>query len=179
MVSGSCLCEPSLVPAFIVALSKRGGSRSYLEADSSLRWNWQDGHAYEISDQQSYASRLDHFRRFQKCFYEGIEPNPLVHGDEDLFFFEYPALGIVIVGPASWHGNDCFCHVGEIKPTSLALSQKLVAKSRMDVAVGVWHHSITGGPRAHDYMDQRTVHRMVDFGILRPGLVHRHVPLRA
>ena len=25
MVSGSCLCEPSLVPAFIVALSKRGG----------------------------------------------------------------------------------------------------------------------------------------------------------
>ena len=24
MVSGSCLCEPSLVPAFIVALSKRG-----------------------------------------------------------------------------------------------------------------------------------------------------------
>ena len=37
MVSGSCLCEPSLVPAFIVALSKRGGSRSYLEAGARGR----------------------------------------------------------------------------------------------------------------------------------------------
>ena len=37
MVSGSCRCEPSLVPAFIVVLSKRGGSRSYLEAGARGR----------------------------------------------------------------------------------------------------------------------------------------------
>ena len=150
--------------------------KKILKADSSVRWNWKDGHAYEVSDQELYASRLEHYRRFQECFYEDIEPNPLAHGDEDLFFFEYPALGTVIVGFASWHGNDCFCHVGEINPTSLALSRKLLNESKMRVAIGVWHHSIAGGPRAQDYMDQRTVHRMIDFGF-RVGLHgHQHFP---
>ena len=73
-------------------------------------------------------------------------------------------MGLVVAGFSSWHGNDCFFHVGEIEPTSLALSQKLVAESGMGVAVAVWHHSITGGPRVHDYLDQRTVHRLIDFG---------------
>ena len=159
-----------------VGTSPEGIATKALEAASGLRWNWRDQRAYEIFDGHLYASRFRHFRRFQRDFYKGIAPNPLAHGDGNLFFFEYPDIGLVVVGFSSWHGNDCFCHVGEIEPTSLALSQKLVAQSRMGVAVAVWHHSIAGGPRAHDYLDQRIVHRLIDFGF-RVGLHgHQHYP---
>ena len=97
-------------------------------------------------------------------------------GNEDLLFFEYPKLGLLVAGFSSWHGNDCFCHVGEIAPTSLALSQRLVARSSMAVAVAVWHHSIAGGPRKHDYMDQRVVHRLIDFGFTVGLHGHQHYP---
>ena len=109
-------------------------------------------------------------------FYEGIEPNPIVAENGDLFFHEYPDLGLLVAGFASWHGNDCFCHVGEIRPESLAISQKLMATSKMQTAVAVWHHSISGGPRSQDYMDQRVVHRLVDFGFAIGLHGHQHFP---
>lgn len=154
----------------------KGIETKAFQPTSGLRWNWTDRRPYEISDQQLYESRLEHFRRFREDFYEGIDPNPLSYGDEDLLFFEYPDLDLLVVGFSSWHGNDCFCGVGEISPASLALSQRLVADSRMALAVAVWHHSIAGGPRSHDYMDRRTVHRLIDFGF-RVGLHgHQHHP---
>ena len=143
---------------------------------SGLRWNWANRQAYRISDQGLYESRFEHFRRFRKDFYKGIEPSPFVCGDDDLLFFEYPELGLLVAGFSSWHGNDCFCHVGEIAPTSLALSQRLVARSSMAVTVAVWHHSIAGGPRKHDYMDQRVVHRLIDFGFTVGLHGHQHYP---
>ena len=147
-----------------------------LQPTSGLRWDWGNRQAYEISDHDLYESRLEHFRRFRKDFYEGIEPNPFYCGEEDLLFFEYPELGLLVAGFSSWRGNDCFCHVGEIAPTSLALSQRLVACSSMAVAVAVWHHSIAGGPRKHDYMDQRVVHRLIDFGFTVGLHGHQHYP---
>ena len=147
-----------------------------LEATSDFRWNWKDQQAYEISDPQLYESRFEHFRQFRMKFYDGVEPNPLGHGNEDLFFLEYPDLDFSVAGFSSWYGNDCFCQVGDIDPLSLALSQKLLAHSKTELGLAVWHHSITGGPRAHDYMDQRIVHRLVDFGF-RVGLHgHQHYP---
>lgn len=143
---------------------------------SGLRWNWTDRESYEISDQDLYESRFEHFRRFRKDFYEGIEANPFSCGDEDLLSFEFPELDLLIVGFSSWYGNDCFCRVGEIAPTSLALSQRIVAGSSMAVAVAVWHHSISGGPRSHDYMDQRVVHRLIDFGFTVGLHGHQHYP---
>ena len=159
-----------------VGICPDGIATKALEATSGLRWNWRDQQAYKVSDQHSYASRFEHFRRFQRNFYKGIEPNPLAHGDGDLFFLEYSDLDLLVAGFSSWHGNDCFCHVGEIEPASLALSQKLVAERRMGVAVAVWHHSIAGGPRTHDYMDQRIVHRLIDFGFSVGLHGHQHYP---
>ena len=153
-----------------------GIASKLLEPTSGLRWNWGNRQAHEISDRDLYASRFEHFRRFRKNFYKGVEPNPFSCGDEDLLFFEYPKLGLLVAGFSSWHGNDCFCHVGEIAPTSLALSQRLVARSSMAVAVAVWHHSIAGGPRKHDYMDQRVVHRLIDFGFTVGLHGHQHYP---
>ena len=142
-----------------------GIAASTLAPNSGLRWSWKEQRAYQISNQSMYASRFEHFRQFQANFYKEVEPNPIVNEDEELFCCEYPSLDILVVGFASWHGNDCFCHVGEIKPTSLAMSQRLVANSKMGITLAVWHHSISGGPRSHDYMDQRTVHRFNRFWI--------------
>lgn len=134
------------------------------EASSKVRWNWKDQRAYEIVDDNTYASRLELFREFQRDFYEGLDPSPVPKVNDDLVFAEYPDLGLVVAGFASWHGNDCFCHVGEIDSAMLSASQKLLASSEVPIAVAVWHHSIVGGPRENDYMDQRVVHRLVDFG---------------
>ena len=147
-----------------------------LDASSKVRWDWREQKAYEISDGGLYDSRFEHFRRFQADFYAGLEPNPLSHCDGDLVFIEYPSLGIVVAGFASWQGNDCFCDVGEIDSKPLSSSRELLEKSKAPVAVAVWHHSIVGGPRAHDYMDQSVVHKLIDFGF-RVGLHgHQHYP---
>ena len=147
-----------------------------LSPSSKLRWDWREQKAYEISDSDLYKSRFEHFRQFQADFYTGLEPNPLSYCDGDLVFIEYPSLGTTVAGFASWQGNDCFCDVGEIDSKPLSSSRQLLARSQAPVAVAVWHHSIVGGPRAHDYMDQRVVHKLIDFGF-RVGLHgHQHYP---
>ena len=133
-----------------------------LEATSTIRWNWKEQKAYEIVDSDVYDSRLEHFRQFQADFYASLEPSPLQ--GEDVVCIEYPSLELVVVGFASWHGNDCFCHVGEIDSRALTTAWKLLQHSQAPVAIAVWHHGVVGGPRAHDYMDARIVHRLIDFG---------------
>ena len=147
-----------------------------LRPDSGLRWNWEDQRPYEIADGALYESRYDHFRKFRADFYAGLDPSPLGQGDGDLLFAEYPSLGLAVAGFASWYGNDCFCRVGDIDPSALASSQKLLARSSAPVAVAVWHHSLLGGPRAHDYMDQRVTHKLIDFGFTVGLHGHQHYP---
>jgi len=143
------------------------------EANSLARWNWQERKAYEISESRLYESRFEHFRKFQSDFYKDLNPAPLCHGS-DTVYVEYPTLDLVVVGFASWHGNDCFCHVGEIDPQALNLSQKLLQDSQAPVAIAVWHHGVTGGPRSHDYMDVRNVHRLIDLGFSLGLHGHHH-----
>ena len=153
-----------------------GIARKAFESDSNVRWDWREQKAYEIVDSKMYQSRFEHFKQLQSDFYAGLDPSPLSHGDSDLVFFEDLSLGLVVIGFASWYGNDCFCHVGEIAPASVSLSQRLLADSRAPVAVAVWHHSIVGGPRAHDYMDARVIHRLIDFGFSVGLHGHQHYP---
>ena len=134
-----------------------------LEANSTIRWNWKERKAYEIVDRDAYESRFEHFRLFQANFYASLDSSPLLK-DNDIVRIEYPSLGLVVVGFASWHGNDCFCHVGEIDSKALAAARELLQDSQAPVAIAVWHHGVVGGPRAHDYMDVRIVHRLIDFG---------------
>ena len=144
------------------------------EAGSRVRWDWETQRAFEITDMALYESRLEHFRRFQAEFYKGIERSPLIGGISDIVFAEYPEFGLVVVGFASWHGNDCFCHVGDIDPSALAQSRTLLGDSRQPVAAAVWHHGIVGGPRDHDYMDAHVVHRLIDFGFSVGLHGHQH-----
>ena len=146
-------------------------------ASSKIRWDWRDQRVYEILNEKVYDSRLDHFRKFRAEFYEGVNPHPLSSSEnEDLALFDFPSLGLVVVGFNSWFGNDCFCHVGEIDSNSLALSQELIERSEAPLAVAVWHHNVEGGPRAHDYMDQHVLHRLIDFGFSVGLHGHQHYP---
>ena len=129
----------------------------------------------KISDAVVYASRLDAFREFRSAFYAGVDPDPLAHG-QDIVFFDYQTLGLAVVGFSSWHGNDCFCDVGEIDVRLVALSRSLLAKTKAPVAVAVWHHNLVGGPRARDYMDQRVVHQLIDYGFSLGLHGHQHYP---
>ena len=146
------------------------------EAKSMIRWDWSKQQAYEICDGDVYESRFENFRQFQAEFYAGLDRNPMSHGYEDIVFVEYPELGIVIVGFSSLHGNDCFCHVGEIDSASLASSQSLLADANAPIAVAVWHHNVLGGPRAHDYMDHRSIHKLIDLGFSLGLHGHQHYP---
>ncbi len=159
-----------------LATGPDGIARKAFEANSRVRWNWKEQKAYEIRDSDLYESRLKHFRRFRADFYAGLDPSPLSHSGSDLVFFEYPSLGLVIVGFASWHGNDCFCHVGEIDSASLSSSRELLVGSNAPIAVAVWHHSVVGGPRVNDYMDQRVIHKLIDFGFSVGLHGHQHYP---
>ena len=151
-----------------------GIARKAFEAASNVRWNWRDQRAYEIADSGMYISRLEQFRKFQAAFYAGLTPNPLQQGNSDLVFFDYASLGLVIVGFASWHGNDCFCPVGAIATESLIASQELLAGSMAPVAIGVWHHGVVGGPTTNDYMDQRVIHKLIDLGFTVGLHGHHH-----
>ena len=143
--------------------SPDGINAKAFEANSTIRWNWKEQKAYEIVDRDAYESRFEHFRLFQAKFYASLDPSPLFQ-DNDIVHVEYPSLELIIVGFASWHGNDCFCHVGEIDSKALATARELLQDSQAPVAIAVWHHGVVGGPRAHDYMDARIVHRLIDFG---------------
>lgn len=152
-----------------------GIARKSLEPESRLRWDWESQQAFEIVDDNAYESRLDPFRRFRAALYADVDPDPLAHGD-DILFFDYPDLDLAVVGFASWHGNDCFCDVGEIDPQQVARSRELLALSTASTAVAVWHHSLVGGPRACDYMDQRVTHKLIDFGFSLGLHGHQHHP---
>src|SRR5580704_9279707 len=146
--------------------------QSSLDADSGIRWDWATRQALEISDSALYASRLEPFRSFRDAFYEGVNPNPLI--DADLVFFDYPDLGLAIVGFASCHGNDCFCFVGHIDPRIVALSREVLGSTNAPLATAVWHHSLAGGPRSQDYMDRRVVHQLIDYGFSVGLHGHQH-----
>ena len=149
------------------------------DPDSGVRWDWKNQNAYRITNQSGYFSRFDHFRSFRSDFYKDVVPYPIPDDSADIIYVDYEALGLVVVGFASWHGNDCFCPVGDIDSAALAASQKLLAASRSPVAIAVWHHGVMGGPRANDYMDQRVIHRLIDLGFSVGMHGHHHYPAAA
>ena len=143
---------------------------------ANIRWSWKEQRAYKITNTSLYRSRFQPFNDFLAAFYEQLEFSPIIEAHENLFFAEYPKLGIAIVGLPSWDGNDCYCHVGHISSATLACAQKLIANSIAEVVVAVWHHGIVGSPDRMDYMDQRVVHKLIDYGCQVGLHGHQHHP---
>ncbi len=168
------VCWPIARSAMIEAKSVPKDLLLKLENPTSgIRWDWKGQQVYEIADAGLYESRLDHFRAFRQRFYEPLDPYPLAH-HQDLLHIEYEEFNLAILGFSSWHGNDCFCGVGDIEPQLIADAQRVIKDSKMATAVAVWHHNIAGGPRDHDYMDDQVVHRLVDSGFVLGLHGHQH-----
>ena len=51
--------------------------------------------------------------------------------------------------------------------------------SQAPIAVAVWHHGVSGGPRATDYMDERIIHKLIDLGFTVGLHGHHHYPAAA
>ena len=143
---------------------------------SDIRWCWAEQRAYKITNRSVYDSRLQLFKEFLDTFYHDVHPNPIIDAHAYLFSAEYTDLDLSIVGLPSWSGNDCFCHVGHINSATLAAAQQIVANSQASVTVAVWHHGIVGSPNTMDYMDQRVVHKLIDYGFQVGLHGHQHYP---
>ena len=152
---------------------------SAIEPNSNVRWNWDNQLPYEISDLKLYESRFEHFRKFRSDFYASVDPSPLSSNSDNVFFSYPPPIDVAIVGFSSWYGNDCYCQVGEIDSTSLDSSREMIRESKVSVAIAVWHHNVVGGPRVQDYMDERVIHRLIDFGFNIGLHGHQHYPRAA
>ena len=156
----------------------RGIRSRAIDPSSNIRWNWDDQRPYEISNLDLYNSRFEHFRKFREDFYANVNPSPLSSNNDNVSFL-YPPLDVAVVGFSSWYGNDCYCQVGDIDKTSLNSSRELLSESSVSVAIAVWHHNIVGGPRVQDYMDERVIHRLIDFGFNVGLHGHQHYPRAA
>ena len=143
---------------------------------ADIRWSWSEQRAFKITNRSIYESRLQPFKEFVAAFYKHVNPSPIVDTHDGLFVREYPSLGLAVVGFPSWDGNDCFCHVGHIRSATLAAAQQFVANSQAVVNLAVWHHGIVGSPDRMDYMDQRVVHKLIDYGFQVGLHGHQHHP---
>ena len=72
-----------------------------LRGDSPYRWSWRERVLYKVQDAARYQERLTPFLQRRRKFYGGVSRDPL-RLDDDLLFFEFPALGISITGLSSW-----------------------------------------------------------------------------
>ena len=142
-----------------------------LDPASPYRWNWRERRLYKVVNAGLYASRCTRFLDFRREFYSAVSPDPLRLGDT-IVFVEAPSLDVSITGLSSWHGNDCFCHVGAFDPEDLLVARDAIAASPCGLHIAVWHHGIVGKPAETDFLEGRIVHRLVDYGF-RVGL-HRH-----
>ena len=143
---------------------------------TNVRWSWTDQCAYEITDKAVYDARYQPYKNFVNSFYQDVIPYPVVGPNGDLFFAEYSDLNIAVIGLPSWCGNDCFCHVGHIDSSTMAACQRLIAETQVLVRVAVWHHGVVGTPNAMDYMNQRVVHKLIDYGFQVGLHGHQHLP---
>ena len=154
---------------------KKISGRAFAPAED-VRWCWEEQQAYTITNATEYDSRLKPFRDFIADFYSDTNPNPVVENEAHLLFMEYHDMSLAVVGFSSWSGNDCFCHVGNIDTAALSASRRLIAESDARVSIAVWHHGIIGQPHTVDYMDQRAVHKLVDYGFQVGLHGHQHFP---
>ena len=141
---------------------------------STLRWNWKERKAYQISKEETYRERLDHFRRFVGRFYDGAALRYPLDPDADYGLFELNHGRIGVAALNSCHGNDCFAFHGSIADDALAQAHMDLydRATQYDLMMAVWHHNVDGQPGASDYMDVSTVYTLIGRGF-RLGL-HGH-----
>ncbi|MEA2759225.1 MAG: hypothetical protein QOH65_1838, partial [Methylobacteriaceae bacterium] len=124
-----------------------------------------------------YAHRLAAFAEFYGEFYQARRSYSM-DASKQLDFFDYPSLGITMVGFSSCHNNDLFNRQGAIHPDCIG-SAGLELRNRSfngRLRIAVWHHNTEGSPLMSDYMDPDIVQNLIDRDFSLGFHGHQHKP---
>jgi hypothetical protein len=147
----------------------------YFRPRSKLRWSWRELCFYRINNDALYANRLDAFRRFYEQFYQGSRTYSN-ETSEQVDFFEYPELKLLIVGLSSCHDNDIHNRTGTIHPKCVSEALRQIRNPRYSgwLKGATWHHSLFGLPKQDDYLDAEPLQLLIDAGISFGLNGHQH-----
>jgi hypothetical protein len=157
---------------------KREALAQELSRTNSLhRWNAREFAVRHINDKQLYAQRMEPFAEFYLNFYRGTRIFPLDDGGQ-CEIFDFPELNLAIVGLSSCSDNDLFNRAGRIHPNCVATATMRISHlcNAGRVAIAVWHHNLSGGPKDSDYMDPEFLQSLMDGGFVLGLHGHQHRP---
>ena len=140
------LFRQSLTPVIMPAGTKKELVTQLFTPDSPLRWSWEEFAIYEITDQDKYRQRFAAFADFYARFYDG-QRSYSIEPESQLDVFDFPDLGIAIVGFSSCHNNDLLNRQGAIHPDCLAEAGtriRTICSSHQALRIAVWHHNTEG-----------------------------------
>lgn len=144
---------------------------------SPYRWVANEFSLRLINDFEIYKQRMSPFADFYRRFYQGKREFSLV--DENQYqLHDFPDLNLVVVGLSSCCDNDIFNRSGRIHPACIAEATRIVANSiaRGSIAIAVWHHNLSGGPKDSDYVDPEFLQSLIDGGFSLGLHGHQHRP---
>ena len=95
----------SLTTIDIASAKKRALITQLFTRDSPLRWSWDEFALYKIVDWETYHQRIAAFANFYKSFYDG-QRSYSTDPSKQIDVFDFPDLGITVVGFCSCHNND-------------------------------------------------------------------------
>jgi predicted MPP superfamily phosphohydrolase len=148
-----------------------------LSNGSTLRWDWKELSAREITSLDAYQSRLAPFSKFYSEFYNGAREFPLDPARQ-FSIHDFPTLQVTVAGLSSCHENDLFNRAGRIHPDCIAGATRQISSLAADgrVPIAVWHHNLSGGPRDVDYLDADFLQSLMDGGFAIGMHGHQHRP---
>lgn len=159
------------------AFKRREVAKELRRPISLFRWDSAEFAIRKILDRPMYARRLEPFASFYSAFYGGARQFSLEDADQ-CELFDFPELGISIVGLSSCSENDLFNRAGRIHPNCVAAASQQVSSllSAGRVAIAVWHHNLAGGPKDSDYLDPEFLQSLMDGGFTLGLHGHQHRP---
>jgi hypothetical protein len=132
------------------------------EHESVYRLNLPELSVYEIINQELYNQRFEPYANFYERFYGGCRKFSLVPEDQ-YSIHEFPNLGVCIVSLSSCLDNDLFNRTGAISVEAITRAMDEIAQKKNGyIVIGVWHHSIQGGPKENDYIDSDFLRLLMD-----------------
>ncbi|WP_081769038.1 metallophosphoesterase [Herbaspirillum sp. RV1423] len=157
--------------------SKRRFLAQELARGGRFRWNANELLVREIIDREIYSKRLEPFAEFYSSFYHGSRIFSL-QDEKQCEVFDYPSLNLTVVGLSSCSENDLYNRAGRIHPDSVAAATMQISRLTKQgrIAVAVWHHNLSGGPRDSDYVDPEFLQTLMDGGFLFGIHGHQHRP---
>lgn len=151
-------------------------SHELSETHSTLRWSWHDLSFFRVSDSTKYNARFRYFAEMFEEFYAGVRiysQDP----SQQVTLYDYPDLGVSVVGLNSCYNNDPYRRAGSIHPTAIASACDAMLSSSRDgwLKIAVWHHNCAGGPLQEDYVDPAFLQHLIDCGVSLGFHGHQHM----